>query len=122
MRERAYAFLLLLLCCVSLCVHLPALPAVPATVQVYVAPGHVDDDLVRSISLPAQHPNAPEVFYRVITAQGEAMNRLLDKLDDMPLFLLWGSKVRLGWWGDWRRAWCAVLVRKHGHGGLMTGR
>lgn len=115
MRQPAHALLLLLLRAVaSFWVHLPALPAVPATVQVYVAPGHVDDDLVRSISLPAQDPNAPEVFYRVITAQGEAMNRLLDKLDDMPLFLLWGSKVSLGWWSDWRcaygaRCWCSNM-------------
>lgn len=60
--------------------------------QVYVSPANIDDELVRSISLPAQDPNAAEVFYRVITARGEAMNRLLDKLDNMPLFLLWGEK------------------------------
>lgn len=29
--------------------------------QVYESPAHVDDDLVRSISLPAQDPNGPEV-------------------------------------------------------------
>lgn len=35
--------------------------------QVYVSDANIDDDLVKSISLPAQHPNAAEVFYRVIT-------------------------------------------------------
>ncbi|PRW33916.1 chloroplastic isoform X2 [Chlorella sorokiniana] len=60
--------------------------------QVYVSDRNLDDDLVRSISLPAQDPNAAEVFYRVITARGEAMNRLLAKLDGLPLYLLWGEK------------------------------
>ena len=138
--------------------------------QVYVSDRNLDDDLVRSISLPAQDPNAAEVFYRVITgaascssfhsrqpplsthvpercpaaprgalaasqrwrgfvcqgcacrglravrttcrhlsghyhqtvpnlllllcaARGEAMNRLLARLDGLPLYLLWGEKV-----------------------------
>lgn len=60
--------------------------------QVYVSPDNIDDDLVRSISLPAEDPNAPEVFFRVITARGEPMNALLDKLQGMPLYLLWGDK------------------------------
>lgn len=35
------------------------------------------------------------MFYRVITARGEAMNRLLGRLGGtMPLYLLWGAKVR----------------------------
>jgi len=44
-------------------------PAAPLQVlgQVYVSDRNLDDDLVRSISLPAQDPNAAEVFYRVIT-------------------------------------------------------
>lgn len=35
--------------------------------QVYVSDRNIDDELVRSISLPAQDPNAAEVFYRIIT-------------------------------------------------------
>lgn len=35
--------------------------------QVYVSDRNVDEDLVRSIALPAQDPNAAEVFYRIIT-------------------------------------------------------
>ncbi|PSC74999.1 Haloalkane dehalogenase [Micractinium conductrix] len=75
--------------------------------QVYVSPATIDDDLVRSIQLPAQDPNAAEVFYRVITARGEAMNRLLDRLNDIPLYLLWGEKD----------PWCvparATQIQKH---------
>lgn len=36
-------------------------PPIPTLAQVYESPAHVDDDLVRSISLPAQDPNGPEV-------------------------------------------------------------
>lgn len=60
--------------------------------QVYVSDRNIDDQLVRSISLPAQDPNAAEVFYRIITARGEAMNRLLDRLPGTPMYLLWGEK------------------------------
>ncbi|KAL4436978.1 hypothetical protein ABPG75_004117 [Micractinium tetrahymenae] len=60
--------------------------------QVYVSDRNLDDDLMRSISLPAQDPNAAEVFYRIITARGEAMNRLLDRLPGTPMYLLWGEK------------------------------
>jgi hypothetical protein len=76
--------------------HLPtSLPHFRFAPQVYVSPDHIDDDLVRSIALPAQDPNAAEVFYRIITAQGEAMNLLLDRLRpaNMPVYLLWGEKV-----------------------------
>ena len=54
---------------------------------------NIDDDLVASIAAPAQDPNAAEVFYRIITGRGEAMNRLLVRLEAarMPLLLLWGS-------------------------------
>lgn len=37
-----------------------------------------------------------QVFYRIITGRGQPMNRLLSKLDNMPLLLLWGSKVSPG--------------------------
>lgn len=51
--------------------HPAARPAAPPLSQVlgqvYVSERNLDDDLVRSISLPAQDPNAAEVFYRVIT-------------------------------------------------------
>ncbi|GAB4823102.1 hypothetical protein N2152v2_010148 [Parachlorella kessleri] len=60
--------------------------------QVYHCPASLDEDLVQSIAIPAQDPNAAEVFYRIITGSGKPMNRLLDKLDGMPLLLLWGSK------------------------------
>lgn len=39
----------------------------PPHTQVYVSDRNIDDQLVRSISLPAQDPNAAEVFYRIIT-------------------------------------------------------
>lgn len=60
----------------------------------YVNKGAIDDDLVQSIALPAASSrDAPEVFYRVITAKGAPMNRLLDGLNgEMPLLLLWGDK------------------------------
>jgi hypothetical protein len=116
------------------------LPSPPR--QVYSSPRNIDDDLVRSISLPAQDANAPEVFYRIITARGEAMNRLLDRLQGTPLFLLWGSKVwaprARGVWGagrggagrtracqaqvglwEGRKAFCAA--RCQGHGGRLDG-
>jgi len=61
--------------------------------QVYVDKVNIDDDLIDSILIPAQDPAASEVFYRVITAQGTPVNRLLDKLENkMPLLLLWGSE------------------------------
>lgn len=64
--------------------------------QVYLSPRNVDDDLIRSILLPAQDPNAAEVFCRVITAKGTPVNVLLDRLmsypSKMPVFLLWGVR------------------------------
>ena len=61
--------------------------------QVYVDKTNIDDALVDSILIPAQDPNASEVFYRVITARGTPVNRLLDRFQGkMPLLLLWGSK------------------------------
>jgi pimeloyl-ACP methyl ester carboxylesterase len=62
--------------------------------QVYVSETHIDDDLVRSILLPADHPNAAETFYRVITANGTPVNRLLARMAaaEVPLLLLWGAR------------------------------
>eukprot|EP00611_Tribonema_gayanum_P024804 TRINITY_DN5544_c0_g1_i1.p1 TRINITY_DN5544_c0_g1~~TRINITY_DN5544_c0_g1_i1.p1 ORF type:complete len:360 (+),score=115.52 TRINITY_DN5544_c0_g1_i1:148-1227(+) len=64
--------------------------------QVYsVNPKNVDDELVESIRFPALDPNAPEVFYRVITKNGsgpsKTVNTLLAELKT-PLMLLWGEK------------------------------
>lgn len=63
--------------------------------QVYsVDPACVDDDLVDSIYRPSLHPNAAEVFYRVISRAGTSrmasFNQLLAKLES-PLLLLWGE-------------------------------
>ena len=48
-----------------------------------------------SIQYPAQNPNAPEVFYRVIAKNGNGppvfMDDLLKTLK-VPLLLLWGEK------------------------------
>ena len=48
-----------------------------------------------SIQYPAQNPNAPEVFYRVIAKNGNGppvfMDDLLQTLK-VPLLLLWGDK------------------------------
>jgi len=63
--------------------------------QVYpVNAENVDKDLVDSIQLPSLHPNAAEVFYRVITKTGSAplyFDDLLVKLK-CPLLLCWGEK------------------------------
>jgi pimeloyl-ACP methyl ester carboxylesterase len=59
--------------------------------QVYGDLRNIDDDLIDSISAPAADPNAPEVFFRVITGSGSSINRLLKKIDDVPLLLLWGD-------------------------------
>ena len=40
---------------------------------VYVNHAQVDDDLVDSIQLPSEDPNAPEVFYRIITQKVSAL-------------------------------------------------
>lgn len=45
---------------------------------------NIDVDLVDSIVLPAQDSNAPDVFYRVITSEGESINALLQKLQVIP--------------------------------------
>jgi pimeloyl-ACP methyl ester carboxylesterase len=66
--------------------------------QVYpVQPDQVDAELVESILMPALHPNAAEVFYRVVSRNGIGppvyADDLLERLR-VPLLLLWGSKVR----------------------------
>lgn len=60
--------------------------------QVYVSDNNIDDPLVQSIVQAAQDSNASEVFYRILSASGTPVNRLLARLDNMPLFLLWGDK------------------------------
>jgi pimeloyl-ACP methyl ester carboxylesterase len=66
--------------------------------QVYpVQPDQVDAELVESIIMPTQHPNAAEVFFRVVSKMGVDppvyANDLLERLH-IPLLLLWGSKAR----------------------------
>ncbi|KAK9830202.1 hypothetical protein WJX72_010275 [[Myrmecia] bisecta] len=59
--------------------------------QVYTNDTNVDDELVRSIVRPAQDPKAAEVFFRIITGNGIAVNRLLQQVK-APLLLLWGEQ------------------------------
>lgn len=56
---------------------------------------NVDEELVESIRFPSLDPNAAEVFYRVITKNGNGPQKvyiddLLEKLD-CPLLLCWGE-------------------------------
>lgn len=63
--------------------------------KVYMSNDNVDDDLVRSILVPADDPNAADTF--ISTTSGSALdnrvtlNALLKDLR-VPLLLLWGSK------------------------------
>ena len=72
--------------------------------QVYpINQDNVDDELVESIQFPAQDPNAAEVFYRVVSKNGNGpsiyVDDLLNDLIDfnkkkgrvLPLLLLWGE-------------------------------
>jgi len=63
--------------------------------QVYpINADQVDKELVESIQFPAQDPNAPEVFYRVIVKNGNGPPKLVDDLLEVlkvPLLLLWGQ-------------------------------
>ena len=64
--------------------------------QVYpVNADSVDEELVRSIQVPSFHPNAPEVFYRVITktasGSGVTVDDCLETLE-CPLLLCWGEQ------------------------------
>lgn len=65
----------------------------PSALQVYVNMESIDDDLVASISKPAEDPNAAEVFYRVISqATGPVtVNQLFRRLK-APVLLLWGRR------------------------------
>ena len=47
--------------------------------QVYIDTRNVDQDLVESIIHPARNPNAPEVFYRVITKNGNGPAIYIDE-------------------------------------------
>ncbi|CAM9397700.1 unnamed protein product [Discosporangium mesarthrocarpum] len=63
--------------------------------QVYIDPKNVDDELVESIRKPSLHPNAAEVFYRVIAKNGQGPPTTVDSLLDgfkTPLLLLWGEQ------------------------------
>ena len=49
----------------------------------YASPKNIDDDLVKSIALPADDPSAAEIFYRVISGwggKGTPVNQLLGEL------------------------------------------
>ena len=68
--------------------------------QVYVDHTNIDDELVRSIALPANDPNAAKIFYRVITGWGGAgtpVNELLSKLQVLGLRAFVGKAVALCW-------------------------
>ncbi|MBA0850910.1 hypothetical protein Goshw_009405, partial [Gossypium schwendimanii] len=63
--------------------------------QVYINTSNVDDYLVESIKMPADDPNAGEVYYRLMTRfmlnQTEyTLDSFLSKLT-CPLLLLWGD-------------------------------
>ena len=65
--------------------------------QVYpINPSQVDSDLVSSIQYPSTDPNAPEVFYRVVSKNGNGPSIFIDdlllQLNDIPLLLLWGIR------------------------------
>ena len=64
--------------------------------QVYpVNAANVDDELIRSIRAPSFHPNAAEVFYRVITKTAGGKQPSIDELLaelTCPLLLCWGEE------------------------------
>ena len=49
--------------------------------QVYISQQNVDKELVNSIVWPAQHANAAESFYRIISGKGTPVNLMLSQLD-----------------------------------------
>ncbi len=63
--------------------------------QVYpIDPTNVDKELVESIQYPSTDPNAAEVFYRVITNNGNGPRIFVDDLIEdleVPLALVWGK-------------------------------
>lgn len=63
--------------------------------SVYITKDNLDDDLVRSIELPAQDPNAAEVFSRVVNTTAfekrVSLNAIFEEMKT-PMLLLWGDK------------------------------
>jgi pimeloyl-ACP methyl ester carboxylesterase len=56
---------------------------------------NVDEELVQSIQTPSLHPNAAEVFYRVIAKNGRGPQACVDDLlekTSCPILLCWGEK------------------------------
>jgi pimeloyl-ACP methyl ester carboxylesterase len=56
---------------------------------------NVDEELVQSIQMPSLHPNAAEVFYRVIAKNGRGPQACVDDLlekTSCPILLCWGEK------------------------------
>lgn len=66
--------------------------------QLYVHKHRVDEDLVRSVAIPAADPAAEEVVFLLLRAalNSVPLNALLDSVaaHSTPLLLLWGAKVR----------------------------
>lgn len=63
--------------------------------QVYIDSTNVDDELIQSIQYASRDPNAAEVFYRIITRNGQGPSKCIDDLLEelrVPLLLLWGEK------------------------------
>lgn len=64
--------------------------------QVYpVSSDMVDTDLVDSIQLPSLHPNAPEVFFRVVSRTTKQQQKYIDDLLEVltcPVLLCWGER------------------------------
>ena len=65
--------------------------------QLYVHQHRIDEDLVRSVAIPAAHPAAEEVVFLLLRAAMNAipLNLLLDSIavHKTPLLLLCGDKV-----------------------------
>jgi pimeloyl-ACP methyl ester carboxylesterase len=63
--------------------------------QVYPVASHqVDDELIESIQLPSRDPNAPEVFYQIVSKsvrRSTYIDDLLSKLNGRPILLCWGE-------------------------------
>jgi pimeloyl-ACP methyl ester carboxylesterase len=64
--------------------------------QVYpVSSDMVDTDLVDSIQLPSLHPNAPEVFFQVVSRTTKQQQTYIDDLLEVltcPVLLCWGER------------------------------
>ncbi|GAB2231819.1 hypothetical protein Droror1_Dr00010834 [Drosera rotundifolia] len=63
--------------------------------SVYIDKTNVDDYLIQSITVPANHPSAGEVYYRLmaqlgVNLQKYTLNAVIDKLS-CPILLLWGD-------------------------------